>query len=105
MYFYLNGNPLIIRLKINKSKFLVKLCLTFLYKALPLQSQNNGKYIEKYGFVAQLDRASDYGSEGLGFESLRDHKKERLNKPKQVKTATTSRISGFLFFDKWPKLG
>ena len=26
-----------------------------------------------YGSVAQLDRASDYGSEGLGFESLRDH--------------------------------
>jgi type III pantothenate kinase len=27
-----------------------------------------------YVFVAQLDRASDYGSEGLGFESLREHK-------------------------------
>ena len=26
------------------------------------------------GFVAQLDRAPDYGSGGLGFESLRDHK-------------------------------
>ena len=25
------------------------------------------------GSVAQLDRASDYGSEGLGFESLRVH--------------------------------
>jgi hypothetical protein len=25
------------------------------------------------GFVAQLDRAPDYGSGGLGFESLRDH--------------------------------
>ena len=25
------------------------------------------------GLVAQLDRASDYGSEGLGFESLRGH--------------------------------
>ena len=30
-----------------------------------------------YGFVAQLDRASDYGSEGLGFESLRDHPKNQ----------------------------
>ena len=29
--------------------------------------------IEFFGFVAQLDRASDYGSEGLGFESLQDH--------------------------------
>jgi hypothetical protein len=27
------------------------------------------------GFVAQLDRAPDYGSGGLGFESLRDHLK------------------------------
>ena len=29
------------------------------------------------GSVAQLDRASDYGSEGLGFDSLRCHKKEK----------------------------
>ncbi len=28
-----------------------------------------------YGTVAQLNRASDYGSEGLGFESLRCHKR------------------------------
>ena len=28
--------------------------------------------------VAQLDRASDYGSEGRGFESLRGH--ERINR-------------------------
>ncbi len=28
---------------------------------------------KRHGFVAQLDRASDYGSEGLGFESLQDH--------------------------------
>ena len=28
---------------------------------------------EKQGPVAQLNRASDYGSEGLRFESLRDH--------------------------------
>jgi len=27
------------------------------------------------GLVAQLDRASDYGSEGLGFESLRDRER------------------------------
>ena len=37
---------------------------------LYLQSQN-----EKAGHVAQLDRASDYESEGLGFDSLRDHLK------------------------------
>lgn len=28
--------------------------------------------------VAQLDRASDYGSEGQEFESLRVHQKENL---------------------------
>ena len=31
----------------------------------------------KAGCVAQLDRASDYGSEGLGFESLRGHKEPK----------------------------
>ena len=30
---------------------------------------------KRYGTVAQLNRASDYGSEGLGFESLRCHKR------------------------------
>ena len=29
------------------------------------------------GCVAQLDRAPDYGSGGLGFESLRDHKNKK----------------------------
>ena len=29
---------------------------------------------KRYGTVAQLNRASDYGSEGLGFESLQRHK-------------------------------
>ena len=30
----------------------------------------------KKGSVAQLNRASDYGSEGCGFESRRSHKKQ-----------------------------
>ena len=30
------------------------------------------------GSVAQLNRASDYGSEGCGFESRRNHKKQRI---------------------------
>ena len=30
--------------------------------------------------VAQLDRASDYGSEGLGFESLQVREKKVLNR-------------------------
>ena len=33
--------------------------------------------IQKYGFVAQLNRASDYGSEGSGFESQRSHRLKR----------------------------
>ena len=32
---------------------------------------------ELNGSVAQLNRASDYGSEGCGFESRRNHKGER----------------------------
>ena len=32
----------------------------------------------KIGSVAQLNRASDYGSEGCGFESRRNHKEFRL---------------------------
>ena len=31
-------------------------------------------------FVAQLDRASDYGSDGLGFESLQEHKNTQIHK-------------------------
>ena len=31
---------------------------------------------ELNGSVAQLNRASDYGSEGCGFESRRNHKRE-----------------------------
>ena len=30
----------------------------------------------RIGSVAQLNRASDYGSEGCGFESRRNHKKK-----------------------------
>ena len=30
--------------------------------------------IIKNGFVVQLDRISDFGSEGWGFESLRGHR-------------------------------
>ena len=33
--------------------------------------------------VAQLDRASDYGSEGWGFESLRARFTDSLSKPQQ----------------------
>ena len=35
---------------------------------------------EPRGSVAQLNRASDYGSEGCGFESRRNHSKERKSK-------------------------
>ena len=32
---------------------------------------------QKHGSVAQLNRASDYGSEGYRFESCRSHKKRK----------------------------
>ena len=35
---------------------------------------------EEIAPVAQLDRASDFGSEGLGFESLRAHYPLELDK-------------------------
>ncbi len=42
-----------------------------------LEKQNKGlilhSHLRSNGTVAQLNRASDYGSEGLGFESLRCH--------------------------------
>jgi hypothetical protein len=44
--------------------------LTLQKEMLPLQHNNKLLVV----FVAQLDRASDYGSEGLGFESLQEHK-------------------------------
>ena len=31
--------------------------------------------LKKYGSLAQLNRASDYGSEGCGFESRANHEK------------------------------
>ena len=39
---------------------------------VPLQSPLQSRFGN--GAVAQLNRASDYGSEGCGFESLRRHK-------------------------------
>ena len=36
---------------------------------------------KRNGSVAQLNRASDYGSEGCRFESCRDHKKELKRVP------------------------
>lgn len=50
----------------------------YLDKYFHTKSFANGKYVYICsplinGFVAQLDRASHYGWEGLGFESLQDH--------------------------------
>ena len=48
--------------------------------ALAIKEQYNCSNIcnKKNGSVAQLNRASDYGSEGCGFESRRNHKEFRL---------------------------
>ena len=43
-------------------------------KPLPLHRNSEMKR-KKVGSVAQLNRASDYGSEGYGFESHRSHEK------------------------------
>ena len=51
------------------------------------------------GSVAQLNRASDYGSEGCGFESRRNHKEQEME--------TESLLSSlhFSFFGDWPVAG
>ena len=57
---------------------------------------------ELNGSVAQLNRASDYGSEGCGFESRRNHKRskgDRLGKslsPFEVYNAKFAWIALFL---------
>ena len=38
---------------------------------------------KRIGSVAQLNRASDYGSEGCGFESRRNHKTDDNDHPKR----------------------
>ena len=60
------------------------------------------KFKFKNGLVAQLDRASDFGSEGRGFESSRAHKK--LCKFLIYRAffipfleVTTSPLSGFIY--------
>ena len=63
-------------------------------KCVPLQPQIrkqgavHADILEKWGAnegsVAQLNRASDYGSEGCGFESRRNHK----NKKKAIRKFT-----------------
>ena len=59
----------------KKRTFSKKKCEKFWQKkkkCVPLQPQN-----EKDGSLAQLNRASDYGSEGCGFESRGSHKKTK----------------------------
>ena len=59
----------------------------------PLRLAQVGQEEEpREGSVAQLNRASDYGSEGCGFESRRNHKMQKI----------TSRVySSSLFFVFW----
>ena len=44
-----------------------------LYFFIPIKSITFAHANKKWGSVAQLNRASDYGSEGSGFESQRSH--------------------------------
>jgi hypothetical protein len=54
----------------KKYSFFLKNSFVVNKNALSLRAQN-----KKNGPVAQLDRASDYESEGLRFDSLRGHYK------------------------------
>ena len=47
--------------------------------------------LKKFGSLAQLNRASDYGSEGYRFESCRSHKKKE-----------SKQIPFFVFSNKTP---
>ena len=53
----------------------------------PAKQKRETSKMQEWGSVAQLNRASDYGSEGCGFESRRNHEIERKS-------------NGFLFFNK-----
>ena len=55
-------------------------------KCVPLHPQIRNE--EPRGSVAQLNRASDYGSEGCGFESRRNHKTERMVSMKAISIET-----------------
>ena len=49
----------------------------FAKNSLPLHRNSEMKRKQNVGSVAQLNRASDYGSEGYGFESHRSHSRQR----------------------------
>ena len=54
---------------------------------------------EEHGSVAQLNRTSDYGSEGCGFESRRNHKKQG------IASKVLLLLVIFLLFNDWPVAG
>ena len=51
----------------------MKICI-FQKTDVTLHSQTGDKISQNDGSLAQLNRASDYGSEGYRFESCRSHK-------------------------------
>ena len=53
---------------------------------------------KKHGSVAQLNRASDYGSEGSGFESQRSHKVFQKGLHKRLKMRKRMLFVNILFF-------
>ena len=63
-----------IKKKLQKNLVVTRKTYTF---ALAIEKQHKTFKIATNGFgsVAQLNRASDYGSEGCGFESRRNHKR------------------------------
>ena len=74
-------------------------------KYVPLHSQSENKdYFNKglrlrNGSVAQLNRASDYGSEGYGFESRRSHKRFHENyKELKIKEEDVIHLTSFFLY-------
>ena len=84
---YSIGTPhvgVLFTLKKNFQKFEKKTCISIQSMLLYFSTQR-----VRYALLAQLDRASGYGPEGQGFESLRACQKPRNRK-----------VSGFFLFPK-----
>lgn len=93
LWLFYKSVPLIIRAYKNFFIFLQKINGQHLVKTLPPAIFAVRFHID--GFVAQLDRAPDYGSGGLGFESLRDHNKHKKPLDYQL-------VKGFLLYKSPP---
>ena len=70
---------------LRKNRF-INICISTFYHFIDKKKQKNCHiskniltFASAFGSVAQLNRASDYGSEGYRFESCRSHKHKTLD--------------------------